>query len=67
MLVLNRRLRESVVIGDNITVTVVSIAGNSVRLAFDAPGDITVHRAEVLERIRREQKRSAEEFESPAI
>jgi carbon storage regulator len=55
MLVLNRRLRESIVIDDNIVVTVVAIGANSVRLAFDAPPNVAVHRAEVHDRIQRQQ------------
>jgi carbon storage regulator len=59
MLVLNRRLRESIVIADNIVVTVVGIQGNSVRLAFEAPPEVSVHRSEVKERLLR--KKNCEE------
>lgn len=60
-LVLSRRRDERVVIGDyEIVVTVVSIWGDKVRLAFKAPPEVKVHRAEVLERIEREQTRKTE-------
>jgi carbon storage regulator len=51
MLVLYRRKSESVVIGDNIVVTVVDVRGNNVRLAFDAPRDVPVYRQEIKERM----------------
>ncbi|WP_337058253.1 carbon storage regulator CsrA [Pseudomonas sp. USHLN015] len=58
MLILTRRLGESILIGDNITVTVMSVQGNQVKLAINAPRDVAVHREEVAERIRRaEQQR----------
>ncbi|BBP82856.1 MULTISPECIES: carbon storage regulator CsrA [Pseudomonas] len=56
MLILTRRLGESILIGDNITVTVVSIQGNQVKLATTAPKDVAVHREEVAERIRRNEE-----------
>lgn len=54
MLVLSRKRDEAIVIGDNITVMVVEIRGDKVRLAFDAPRDISVHRKEVYDAIQRE-------------
>ena len=53
MLVLTRKPGESVVIGNDIRVTVVNIRGNKVRLAFDAPDDVTIHREEIYEIQRR--------------
>lgn len=53
MLVLSRKLNEEIVIGDNITVTVVEIRGDRVRLGFDAPRDVTVHRREIYDDIKR--------------
>jgi carbon storage regulator len=54
VLILSRRTNETVVIGDSITITVLSIRGNQVRVGINAPPEIPVHREEVAERIRRE-------------
>jgi carbon storage regulator len=51
MLVLSRKPGEQIVIGGHITVTVAEVRGNKVRLAIDAPGDIPILRAELLERL----------------
>jgi len=51
MLVLSRRKNESVVIGDNIEITIVSVSRNKVRVGIVAPKNVTVHRKEVYERI----------------
>lgn len=48
MLVLSRKPGEKVIIGGNITVTVVEIKGNRIRLAFEAPGDVSIMRQELL-------------------
>ena len=55
MLVLSRKKGESIVINDNIVVTVVDIRGDKVRLGFDAPKDIPIHRQEVYDAIRRSE------------
>lgn len=47
MLILTRRAGESLVIGDNITITVLAIKGNQIRLGIDAPKDVSVHRQEI--------------------
>lgn len=60
MLVLSRQRDETIVIGDNIEVTVVDIRGDKVRLGITAPKDISVHRKEVYEAIRRENRQAAE-------
>lgn len=52
MLVLTRRVNESIVIDNNITITILGMKGSSVRIGIDAPRDVAVHRAEVQERIR---------------
>ena len=52
MLILTRRIGESIVIGKNVKVTVLSIKGNQVRLGIDAPRTISVHREEIYQRIR---------------
>ncbi len=51
MLVLSRKKNESIVINDNIVVTVIEIRGDKVRLGIEAPKDVTVHRREVYEAI----------------
>lgn len=58
MLVLSRQRDESIIIGDNIVITVVDIRGDKVRLGIDAPAEIPVHRQEVYEAIQRENERS---------
>ena len=55
MLILTRRVGEIVRIGDNISVTVLGVKGNQVRLGIDAPKSIPVHREEVFERINEER------------
>jgi carbon storage regulator len=55
MLILTRRLGETLMIGDNITVTVLAVKGNQVRIGIGAPKDVAVHREEVYERIKREE------------
>ena len=54
MLVLSRKVGEEIVIGDNIRVRVVSVQGNQIRLGFDAPREVSIQRAELLERAERE-------------
>jgi carbon storage regulator len=55
VLILTRRAGESIQINDNITITVLGIQNNQVRLGFVAPRDVNVHRQEVADRIKREQ------------
>ena len=54
MLVLTRKPGESIVIGQNIVITVIEIKGGQVRIGIDAPRDIQVHREEVFEQVRQE-------------
>lgn len=56
MLILTRRSGETINIGNDITVTVLSIKGNQVRIGVNAPKDMAVHREEVAERIALQQK-----------
>ena len=60
MLVLSRQRDESIVIGDNIVVTIVDIRGDKVRLGINAPSEIPVHRREIHEAIQRENNPSAQ-------
>ena len=53
MLVLTRKTGESIVIGSDIRITVLEIQGRQIRLGIDAPTDVSVHRGEVYERIRK--------------
>ena len=55
MLILTRRLGETLMIGDGVTVTVLGIKGNQVRIGVNAPRDVPVHREEIFERIKRER------------
>jgi carbon storage regulator len=57
MLVLSRQRDESIVIGDNIVITIVDIRGDKVRLGIEAPGEVPVHRQEVFEAIQRENRK----------
>jgi len=56
MLVLSRKKSESIIINDNITVTVIEIRGDKVRLGIEAPKDVTVHRREVYEAIQNQAR-----------
>jgi carbon storage regulator len=64
MLILSRYRGESLRIGDEVTVTVLGIKGNQVRLGFSAPSTVAVHREEVYERIRAEMSASIPNPES---
>ena len=56
MLVLSRKKDEKIIIGDSITIMVVEVRGDKVRLGIDAPKEVTVHRSEVYDAIQREKE-----------
>ena len=63
MLILTRRVGETLMIGDDVTVTVLGVKGNQVRIGIDAPKDVAVHREEIYEKIRHEDLDELEDFD----
>ncbi len=55
MLILTRRAGETLMIGDNVSITVLGVKGNQVRIGVNAPKDVSVHREEIYQRIQREK------------
>lgn len=58
MLILTRRVGETLMVGDEVTVTVLGVKGNQVRIGVDAPKDVAVHREEIYQRIQKEKEES---------
>ena len=67
MLILTRRVGEAVVIGEEVTVTVLGVKGNQVRIGVDAPKTVSVHREEIFERIKNEQKDASPAHKAPEM
>ena len=65
MLILTRRVGETVMIGDEVTFTVLGVKGNQVRVGISAPKSVAVHREEIYERIQRESNHKKDEGEKP--
>jgi carbon storage regulator len=60
MLILTRRVGETLMVGEEVTVTVVSVNGRQVRIGINAPKDVSVHREEVYERVQQEKLQQSE-------
>ncbi len=62
MLILTRRVGETLMVGDDVTVTVLGVKGNQVRIGVNAPKEVAVHREEIYQRIQKEREGDAEVY-----
>jgi len=66
MLILSRRVNESIIIDERVTITVLSVKGKQVRIGIDAPAEISVHREEIYEKIKSGENREEVDSDNPA-
>lgn len=64
MLILSRRVSEAIIIGDQISITVLAIKGHQVRLGIDAPKEVSIHRKEIYLKIQEEKNMQKEETDA---
>lgn len=67
MLILTRRIGESLTIGEDIKITLLGIKGNQVRIGIDAPKDVEVHREEIYDKIKRETRKANQRMSDSAL